>query len=404
MLNSTPDSLFAFVKDNIYSNPSDLLMKYSGKDLGFNLSFAITQIKNRRKTIRKLPSFTSNDKFLFPDAISSEQATDEKVARFHASLVGSGKTIIDLTAGLGIDAFSISKAGNKVTATEIDPLKADALKYNSKLLGLKDFTVCNDDCINVIDSLSSSPDIFFIDPARRDNDNQRTYGFADCQPDISSFYEKLVSHGSTLFIKASPLLDIKNTLNIFKGIKEIYVVSLKGECKEILIEIGNEDVSSPILTALDLDSEGIRSRFSYNTDDENFIPHYANEEDIKINMFLYEPNASLIKLHAGGVITERFPKIKKIAPNTELFISTEHYQDFPGRVIKIDEILSSKKLKQLKKPAVSIVARNYPAKAEDLRKKLKASENPDKFLYAFRAGENNKPVIITGERITNYPR
>ena len=66
MLNSTPDSLFAFVKDNIYSNPSDLLMKYSGKDLGFNLSFAITQIKNRRKTIRKLPSFTSNFYFRMP--------------------------------------------------------------------------------------------------------------------------------------------------------------------------------------------------------------------------------------------------------------------------------------------------------------------------------------------------
>ncbi len=396
------NQLISFISEHQHSNPADLLMRYSNKDLDFDIKFAITQINNRQKCAKKLKSFLSNKHFLFPDLISSEQATDERVALFHASLIGSNKKVMDLTSGLGIDAMTISLNQNEVTAVEIDELKSEILEYNATTLGISNFHVLNKNCLEVVNNRDiSSFDIFFIDPARRDESKNRTYAFSDCMPDITSFYRMLIQHDATLFIKASPLLDIDAVKKQFECINHIYVVSVKGECKEVLIELKKGENAVEAITAIDLNDSGIKSQFTIEASNRDKFQKVetAKTEDLKENSYLYEPNSSVMKLNCGAELCKKFEGMKKISQNTELFISHKLYPDFPGRIIHISKILSSRDLKFLKGEGRSVVTRNYPIKAEELKKKLKVKEDPDNFVYGFKLGEKGIPVLIDGKKI-----
>lgn len=50
----------------------------------------------------------ANDDFIFPTSLSAEQCTSELLARFHANLVPDNGVVLDMTCGLGIDAFHIA--------------------------------------------------------------------------------------------------------------------------------------------------------------------------------------------------------------------------------------------------------------------------------------------------------
>lgn len=391
---------FSFISENINSDPSELLMKYAGKNLDFDLNLAVIQIANRKKTKKKLPFFLSNENFVFPDLISSEQATDERVARFHASLIGTGKNVVDLTAGLGIDAMCVAMSGNRVTAIEIDPMKAFSLRGNAIAMNIPDFRVINDSCENFLKECRLSDyDVFFIDPARRNELKRRTYAFSDCTPDITSFYEVIIEQGTTLMIKASPLLEIRAVIKQFKYIEHIYAISVKGECKELLIVLRKSENKTPALTAIDLDNNSIKSSFAFHEDTSKLEATIADLNDIKEGCFLYEPNASLMKLNAGGEICRKFPGMQKVSKNTELFVSVQLYSDFPGRIIKITKLLSSRDLKALKGRCYSVAVRNYPLKAEQLKKKIGVGESRDLFIYGFRSGISEKPTLIEGKKI-----
>ena len=395
----THKELIQFVSDHIHARPEDILMKFSKKELSFDLKFAVMQIACRNKAYKKISYYLSHPAFLFPDAISSEQASDERVANFHASLIGTGKKVVDLTTGLGIDAMTIARQGNNMTCVELDPIKADALAYNSNVLNIPKLEVVCKDCVDYLKSLTIFPDLFFIDPARRDASKNRTYALSDCLPDVTKLYRIIIESGSELYIKASPLLDISAIRNELEYINAIYVVSVKNECKEVLIHLKREISGKPLLHAVDLDDKGIKSSFSLtNEKDETSIP-IAEVQDIVAEFYLYEPNSALMKLNAAREICRRFTDIKKISANTELYVSPSLIADFPGRIIKIERIPTSKELKHLKGRGFSVVSRNYPAKAEEIRTKFGLKENPDNFIYAFRIGRKGKPMIIEGKRM-----
>lgn len=398
---SYSDEFFNFISDNKYADPAILIMKAGKKQYDFDIKDAAQQILCRQKSSSKIPFFLSNNRFLFPDIISSEQASDERVARFHASLIGIDKFVIDLTAGLGIDSMSIAMNKNKVTAVELDQTKAKALEHNTLLFKLSSFKVVNMECSDFLKTLDEYPDYFFIDPARRDSTNRRTYSFHDCQPDVTAIYKDLIKEGSKLLIKASPLLDISAVLKELEGVEHIYAVAVKGECKEILIQVscGKQKDSDVLLTAIDLDSSGIRSEFSTEFKSEAACAPLYEGESIPEGFYLYEPNAALMKLQASNQICMVFPDMRKAARNTEVYFSRELHIDFPGRIVSINKILSSGDLKKIKSERYSVVCRNYPVKSEDIRKKYKLKESDSRFLYGIRIGKFEKPILIEGEKL-----
>lgn len=394
------EELFEFLEKYRYADTASLLFSLHGKDLPFSLPFAITQLEARRKTLSKIPSFLSFDKFLFPDALAAEQATDERVARFHASLAGTGKRILDLTAGLGIDSMTMAMNGNNLTVCEIIPVKAQMLEHNSKVLDLPSFKVCNTDCQEFLVQNDGNFDIVYVDPARRDSANRRTYSLEDCVPDVLTLLPKILEIAPMVMVKVSPVLDVSKLMIDVPTLEMIYAVCVKGECKELLLQI-KRDSEFKGYRVVDLDDNGVLTDIEFSTDEMMgvAVEHKDITEEELSGKYLYEPNAGVMKLPKKSVLSNKFDGLIQVARNTPLFISDHYYPDFPGRVLKIENVISRSEFSHLKGARYNVVSRNYPQGADELRKKLKVKEGQDKFIYAFRIGSKEKPILCSAERL-----
>lgn len=396
---------FDFIDTNIKADPLALRLKYHGRNPGFDVDFAITQIECRRKCSSKLRSFIARKEFIFPTVVAAEQASNEAVALFHARLVKKPCRLLDMTAGLGIDAMTMALSGADVTACELDPLKAAALRHNAAVARLDNFTTVCADSVEYLRDCTDTFDTIFIDPARRGEFNSRVYNLKDCQPEIPVIIGLLLSRCSRLIIKASPLLDITQTLRDFSGIRAVRAVSVGGECKEVLIEIaGNATEGMPAdsgadteFEAVDLDNEGnVISSFKTTEPAGSGPIAYADAEAVAPGCLLFEPNASMMKLAPWREIQRRHPSLRKLSPSSQLFAGPEHIPDFPGRRMIIEKVIEKKDRKTLKDFPASVVSRNYPVSAAELRKQLKLREGDEHFIYATRLAST--PMLILCRR------
>lgn len=396
---------FEFVAQNINCDPSSLRLKYAGKEGGVDYSLAIDQVECRRKCRTKLSSFLRHTGFLFPSTLAAEQASHQGVARYHVTLVGRGFSVVDMTAGLGIDALTISKEACSVTAIELDPLKAEVLRHNASILGVDNMTTVCGDSIGIIERRNKVADVIFIDPARRGASNSRVYNLRECQPDIIRHLDTILSKCGRLFLKASPLLDVSQTLSDLHSVAAVRAVSVNGECKELLIEMGKQENTKDCVNfeAVNLDNEGrLISLFSFNrSGDDDIEIRYATIEDITPGSWLYEPDASVMKLAPWKELSQRYPSLHKLAPSSHLFVSPDLFPDFPGRVLRVDSVIEKRHRKTLKGLPVNIVSRNYPVSSEELRKTLGVKEGSERFLYATRLGKT--PILISAIKTYTPP-
>lgn len=396
------DSLFGFIKANAGNDPNSILLKYHNARFPFNLNFAVDQIISRKKTRRKLPDFIDNDRFLFPDTLAAEQATDQRVAKFHADLVGCGLKILDMTSGLGIDAMTIAMNGNFVVACDIVSNRSDILAYNASILGIDTLKAINCDSTSTkILNSENKFDLIFIDPARRGKNDRRLYSFEDCEPDIISLLPKLRGVAPRILIKASPMLDISGIKKMIHDISMIHIICVKGECKEVLVDINSENCPDfRGVNVVDLaDIEVISELFATECDILSGDASIAGTDDIRQGMYIYEPNAGVMKLNCPAFICSKFDGLKQMAKNTSLYVSDKLYPAFPGRVSVIFEVPDKGILRNLRGEHICVVVRNYPLTADELRKKFKLKEGDDKFLYAFRLSDKNIPIICLTDKL-----
>lgn len=375
-----------YVQAHLHEQPAALLLRDAGREWPFPIREAVMQVECRRKCRAKIPGFLAEPRFRFADALSAEQASHEYVARYHASLTGADVSVIDMTAGLGIDAMSVARAAASVTALELDPARAEALADNAQALGISNLQTICADSVDRLRQSSSRADIIFIDPARRDAAGRRTYGLADCVPDVTALRPLLLSRCRRLLVKASPLLDVTQTLRELPETAVLRVVSVAGECKEVLVEAAPE-ARELRLVAVDIDREGRVSEFEVTECgmQPNYLP---SPTELRPGMYLYEPSASVMKLAPWGALCARHTSLRKLAPSTHLFVSEEFIAGFPGRALRIESIPSRAELKSLKGERINVVTRNHPLAAPQLEKKLgvKPAPSASRFIYGFRAG------------------
>lgn len=394
---------YKFINENINEDTTRLRLAVNRDKFDFDVNLAITQIECRKKYKAKFGDLLQNDKFIFPDHISAEQASHIAVAKFHAELVGINKKVLDMTAGLGIDAIEIAINGNQVTAVELNPLKTETLKQNVECLGIHDMKVVNSDSVEFILKSQETYDLIFIDPARRNNADKRLYNFHDCSPDVIDLQSELLRHTSKILIKGSPLLDISQTIKDFPKTCSIRVIGVKGECKEVLIEIDGNIIQNEGITleAINLDINGeILSYFSTKSDfkskkDCEII--YATEDQLIPGTYLLEPSAMVMKLAPWSEICHRFNS-RKLGKSSNLFLSEIQPQNFPGRVTVLQSIIKKQDRKSFLGSSATVVSKNYPLSADDLRKSLRLKEGTENFIYASRIGE--KPVLLHSKPVT----
>ncbi|MBD5370005.1 MAG: hypothetical protein HDR80_02515 [Bacteroides sp.] len=420
--------MIAFIKNYDLQSPDELRLKFLSKP-GLSpeekefYSNAILQIECRQKFGRKLRNFLSgHPDFIFSSSLSGEQASHERVAAYHASLAAGCTSLVDMTAGLGIDFITLASAispgkGTDCMAVEMNPATAETLKANLALCGLPEAEVVNGDSLAAVRSLRpDSGRLIFADPARRGSQDSRIYDPRQCSPDVVGAWDELLSKCGLLLVKNSPMLDLKQALRLFPHTEYIHVVGVRNECKEVLIEAraGAEfkgvkcvdfraggAAQTIFISASDFlgDNNGNRADTLMTSDERSL----KERLDKGMDLYLYEPNTSLMKTQCWQAPMNLFAKgsVEKLSPNSHIYVSPEHIDNFPGRVLHVDGIIGRRQIKRLKGGRYNIVTRNYPIKADALFQKIKVSPDAEKFIYGATVGVNETPILISGT-LVNY--
>ena len=383
-----------FIKKNLNANTNALRLK-KFNDVSFDSKFAILQIDCKQRIKKKLPEIFDNYLFLFPSILSTEQCTAETIAKFHASLISSNDSVLDLTAGLCIDAYYISKNAKNVTAIEINEETAIVSKFNMQNF-TKNVSVINEDCVEYISNCTDKFNIIFIDPARRGENNKRLFGFADCLPNILELIPTLKKISNTLYIKASPMIDISQSiLELNNSVSEIWILGLNNECKELLfkVELNSNDNFIPNIHTINFEKDKTQKLSLKNTTNE----HLTNFGKPIIGGYLYEPNRCIMKAQIFNALEAEY-NITPLHSNSHLFISENLIVDFPGRSFIITEIIpfKNKEIKTIKNkhPQINVSVRNFKLSAEELKKKLKVVDGGETYLFGTTDNENNAILIL----------
>lgn len=326
---------------------------------------------------------------------------------------------VDLTGGFGVDfSYIASRLGVKSMYVERQAHLCEAAKENFGRLGLKNAIVKNGDGIEVLHSFASKKEaaaseslgitedqpqsllktnlglkLIFIDPARRDDAGNKVVSLKDCTPDVTLLQEEMLSKADYVIIKLSPMLDWHRAVSELNCVKEVHIISVNNECKELLLvlsarNMGNlriycvNDAQSFVCDELDMESSSVK------------IAPFTLEEV----QYLYEPNASLMKAGCFGVLSGRYDA-RMLSKNSHLFVSQAPIEAFPGRSFRIIAISSFNK-KELKRhlsgiTKANIATRNFPLSVAELRKRLKLKDGGETYIFATTLSDESHVLVIT---------
>lgn len=326
---------------------------------------------------------------------------------------------VDLTGGFGVDfSYIASRLGVKSMYVERQAHLCEAAKENFGRLGLKNAIVKNGDGIEVLHSFASKKEaaasdslgitedqpqsllktnlglkLIFIDPARRDDAGNKVVSLKDCTPDVTLLQEEMLSKADYVIIKLSPMLDWHRAISELNCVKEVHIISVNNECKELLLvlsarNMGNlriycvNDAQSFVCEESDMESSSVK------------IAPFTLEE----MQYLYEPNASLMKAGCFGVLSERYDA-RMLSKNSHLFVSREPIAVFPGRSFRIIAVSSFNK-KELKRhlsgiTKANIAIRNFPLSVAELRKRLKLKDGGETYIFATTLSDESHVLMIT---------
>ncbi|WP_438978111.1 class I SAM-dependent methyltransferase [Polaribacter sp.] len=345
------------------------------------------QILAKKKSEKKLPTWFSCKDIYYPNKISIEQTSSEITAAFKSKLV-TGKSIIDITGGFGVDSFYFSKQFKKVIHCEINSELSTNVKHNYQQLNAKNIET---NAINGFDFLKETNDTFdciYIDPSRRSDVKGKVFLLKDCLPYIPPKIDFFFTKANQILIKVSPILDITNTINELKNVKSVHIVAVHNEVKELLFLLEKNYAESTNIIAVNIGKS--------KTDEFSF--EYKSKETSNFSeplSYLYEPNSAILKSGGFHQISNKY-NVHKLEENSHLYTS-ESFIDFPGRAFKIVDILSydKKKLKKrFSKSKANITTRNFPKTVAQIRKEINIKDGGTNYLFFTTTINKNLKVII----------
>ena len=348
---------------------------------------------------------------------------------------------VDLTGGFGVDfSYIASRLGVKSMYVERQAHLCEAAKENFERLGLKNVSVKNGDGIEVLHSFHSKKNaasdtlgiteeqsqsllktnfglkLIFIDPARRDDAGNKVVSLKDCTPDVTVLQEEMLSKADYVIIKLSPMLDWHRAVSELSHVREVHIVSVNNECKELLLVLSARNMGMNMVSGTDLGEKHDENlRIFCINDSQSFVcdeTEMASSAVKAVKMFspdritsptlggmqyLYEPNASLMKAGCFGVLSERYDA-KMLSKNSHLFVSEESVEAFPGRAFRIIAVSSFNK-KELKRQLsgitkANIATRNFPLSVAELRKRLKLKDGGETYIFATTLSDESHVLVI----------
>lgn len=412
-----------------------------------DMPFALDQIRGRKMARVKLPRWASLEGIIYPPHISMEQCSSESTALYKAELAArllglpassfsEEIEFVDLTGGFGVDfSYIAARLGVKSMYVERQAHLCEAAKENFERLGLKNAIVKNGDGIEILHSFQPKKDdaastddslgitydqplsllktklglkLIFIDPARRDDAGNKVVSLKDCTPDVTVLQEEMLSKADYVIIKLSPMLDWHRAISELSHVREVHIISVNNECKELLLVLSARNLGDMEASSADGEVKHAGNLRIYCVNDaQSFVCDESDMETSPVKIapstleemqYLYEPNASLMKAGCFGVLSDRYDA-RMLSKNSHLFVSQAPIEAFPGRSFRIIAISSFNK-KELKRhlsgiTKANIATRNFPLSVAELRKRLKLKDGGETYIFATTLSDESHVLVIT---------
>ncbi len=369
----------SFINANLDADLHSLLLKKSPFS-EISMKDIVQQIKGRKVAEKKF-SFLLKEGIIFPPNLNLEQASSEATGNYKAKLV-SGKKMLDLTTGFGVDAYFISQNFDDITLVERNTELLEIVENNWKVLNKK-ANFINQELEIFLDRNEQDFDLVYLDPARRDENKNKVFLLGDLSPNLLEIQERILKISQKILLKLSPLIDISYLISELRNIAEIHIVAVKNDVKELLVLINSKEISEKILVkCVNLETDEPEFNFYFN--EISSAKSTFNEE----GKFLYIPNNAILKTGAFHLISKRFG-LKKIHQNSHLYLSNEKKENFPGRILEVISI-DAKELKKGEK--YNIISKNHPLKPEEIKKKYKLQDGGNQYLI-FTQSEKGKIIL-----------
>lgn len=377
-----------FIRENLNADVPTLALKKA--PVGTDVSLALRQIEARQLLRKKVPSWSEKEELLFPAHLSIEQCSSEAAAKYKAGLL-EGQSFADFTGGLGIDTYYISQHFQQADYVERQAELCDLARHNFAVLNA-DVKVWNETAEDYLRRCETK-DCIFIDPARRDEHGRKTVSIADCTPDVAVLQDLLLEKAGKVMVKLSPMLDVSKALEELRHVREVHVVAVANECKELDVVLERGYQGEPQFVCVNLLTEQPELRFTMEEE-----RHCSGRLAENVLDYLYEPNPALMKAGCYKLLTTRYD-VFKLHKNSNLYTSEQYISDFPGRVFKVEGWAPyNKKVKQTLLSDVdkaSIAVRNFPLSVAELRKTMRLVDGDETYLFATTLKGEKKVVIRT---------
>ena len=350
------------------------------------------QIASKKQCKKKLPTWFETAQIYYPKKVNIEQSSSEAAARYKSEIV-SGKSLIDLTGGFGVDSYYFSQKMSVVLHCEIDEDLAEIAAHNFDVLGTKNVTTISGDGLRFLKTSRDPFDWVFIDPSRRSDKKGKVFHLSDCLPDVTQNLDLFFSSANNILIKTAPFLDISAGIKEMQNIREIHIVAIDGEVKELLWILEIDYFGKIQAKTVNIVNNTLQTF--------DFLLREEKEASSSFHLpldYLYEPNAAILKSGAFKTVGNRF-SLMKIHRHTHLFTSKELI-DFPGRRFIIKECLpyNTKTSTFLKGLKANIAIRNFPETVAEIKKKYKIKDGGKVYLF-FVTDLNDKLLVLHCEKV-----
>ena len=436
-----------------------------------DMPYALDQIKGWQTARRKLPTWAACDGIVYPPHLSMEQCSSEPTAQYKLNLAMEwarrvesselrvdnsseqpatlnsqlstlnchASSMTDLTGGFGVDFSFTSCAFASATYVERNAQLCHMVEHNLPLLGIDNAKVVCADAVDYLSTLDMQT-MIFLDPARRDQHGAKTVMLADCTPDVVQLLPQLLKKSRFTMLKLSPMLDWHKAVEDLHGmVREVHIVSVGGECKELLLVLSEEIESELKVFCADLEAGGgsggssrssrssgsscssLSSEPSFpRTPSSPSTPSHPSTPSLSASLFvyapgssspapnsklktqnskfLYEPNASIMKAGCFDELAAAYG-VSPVSRNSHLFLADQPVDGFPGRAFSIERVttLNKRELRQALAgiEKANIATRNFPLSVAELRKRLKLKDGGDVYIFATTTAEGEHVLLIS---------
>ena len=378
-----------YLQDNAVRSPAQVALKKSPFGDVSSAELA-EQVDTRQRLKTKLPHWISADNIYFPPRQNAEQCSSEETALYKAKLVG-GTGAIDLTGGFGVDAWALSQRFEQVHYCEMNAQLFPIVEHNFTQLQ-RDNVLCHQgDALEILQhSEKEKYDLIYLDPARRDEHNRKMVSFADCVPDVVANKNLLFNYSDKVMLKASPMMDISLALEELEGVKEVHVVALKNECKELLFILEKGYEGEAEIKAVNLPSY---STFTFKRSKEKVVQAITGMPQ----NYIYEPNSAILKAGAFNSISVQLG-LKKLHTSTHIYSADEIISDFPGKAYRVlYDLEYNKKIiaRHIPDKKANIKTYNFSHSPEQVKKKLGLKDGGDRYLFCVKTMNEKYRILIT---------